>query len=294
MKDKYVNLFTDFGFKKLFGEEDSKEHLIAFLNTLLPAHHHIQDLSFTHSEKLGITPIDRRAVFDLNCISTTGEHFIVELQKAKQNYFKDRSVFYATFPIQQQAEKGDWDFKLAAVYTIGILDFEFEDDKAQGSQDVVHTVQLKDQHNQVFYDKCTFIYLTMPNFHKTEAELETDQDKWLFLFKNLHKLQAVPRRLQEKIFLRIFEKAQIAKFDPEELKRYQSSLKIYRDIKNVVDTAHDEGFEEGIEEGRLSERQAIARKLLPTMADQAIAQLTDLTPEQVAALRTGKTDDSRQ
>jgi predicted transposase/invertase (TIGR01784 family) len=249
MKDTYINLFTDFGFKKLFGEENSKEHLIAFLNTLLPAKHHIQELNYTNNEKLGATPADRKAIFDLHCISTSGERFIVELQKAKQNYFKERSIFYATFPIQEQAEKGDWDFKLDAVYTIGILDFEFDEDKHNHHKDVVHFVQLKNQHDKVFYDKCTFIYLTLPNFHKTEDELESDQDKWFFLFKNLHKLQAVPIKLQQAIFLSIFDKAQIAKFNPAERQAYEDSLKYYRDLKNVIDTARGEAKEEGILEG---------------------------------------------
>ena len=128
MQDKFVNPFTDFGFKKLFGEEPHKELLISFLNTLLPQHHQIQDLQYTKNEYQGVTALDRKAIFDLNCISTTGERFIVELQKAKQNYFKDRSVYYATFPIREQAQRGDWDFKLSAVYTVGILDFVFEED----------------------------------------------------------------------------------------------------------------------------------------------------------------------
>ncbi|MDT8407265.1 MAG: PD-(D/E)XK nuclease family transposase, partial [Methylococcales bacterium] len=132
MKEKYINLFTDFGFKKAFGEEASQEHLISFLNTLLPERHQIQALHFCNNEQQGATALDRKAIFDLNCVSASGEHFVVELQKAKQNFFKDRSVFYATFPIQQQAQRGDWDFRLSAVYTIGILDFVFDDeDNAQ-------------------------------------------------------------------------------------------------------------------------------------------------------------------
>jgi predicted transposase/invertase (TIGR01784 family) len=290
MKEQYINLFTDFGFKKLFGEEDSKEQLIAFLNTLLPQKHQVKELSFTHNEHLGATPIDRRAVFDLNCTSPTGEHFIVEIQKAKQNFFKDRSVFYATFPIQQQAQRGDeWNFELSAVYTIGILDFLFDEDKKDGSKEVIHTVQLKNQHNRVFYDKCLFIYLTMPNFNKTEDELETDQDKWLFLFKNLHKLQAVPKRLQTKIFERIFEKAKISKFTPEERQGYENSLKYYWDMKNVIDTAamdaEQKGREEGRKEGRHQEKLQIARKLLSSMSNEAIAQITDLSVEEVEQLR---------
>ena len=287
MKEKYINLFTDFGFKKVFGEEASKVHLISFLNTLLPEKHQIEDLQFTHNEHQGASVVDRRAIFDLSCVSTRGEYFIVELQKAKQNFFKDRSVFYATFPIQQQAERGEWNFKLAAVYTIGILDFVFDEDAKTGSAEVVHQVQLKNQHNQVFYDKLTFIYLTLPNFTKNSDELETLQDKWFYLFRYLHTLDDIPPRLREKIFLSLFEKAKIARFAPEERQAYESSLKYYRDLKNVIDTARDEGLEEGRKEGREEEKLQIARKLLVhgTMDDEQINQITGLTLEVVAALR---------
>ncbi|QEP43535.1 Rpn family recombination-promoting nuclease/putative transposase [Ectothiorhodospiraceae bacterium BW-2] len=247
MKERYINLFTDFGFKKIFGEEASKPNLISFLNTLLPEKHHITDLSFSKNEQQGATELDRKAIFDLNCTSSNGDHFIVELQKAKQNYFKDRSLYYATFPIQQQAQKGDWDFKLAAVYTIGILDFIFDEDKndAKESRQVIHHVQLKNQRNQIFYDKLTFIYLTLPNFKKTAEELETLQEKWFYLFRHLHELDEIPPKLCEKIFAHLFEQAQIAKFQPAEREAYENSLKYYRDLKNVVDTAWDEGHAEG-------------------------------------------------
>ena len=250
MKEKYINLFTDFGFKKAFGEEASKAHLISFLNTLLPAHHQIHELQFGNNETQGATALDRKAIFDLNCVSASGEYFIVELQKAKQNYFKDRSVFYATFPIQQQAHRGDWDFKLSAVYTIGILDFVFDDEDNAHRDEVIHRVQLKNQHHQVFYDKLTFIYLTLPNFRKTVDQLDSLQDKWFFLFRHLHELDEIPPRLREKVFLSLFEKASIARFRPEERQAYESSLKYYRDLKNVIDTAREEGRAEGRAEGR--------------------------------------------
>lgn len=285
MKDRYLNLFTDFGFKKLFGEEASKQHLISFLNTLLPEKHYIQDLHFSSNEKQGASLIDRRAIFDLSCISNRGEHFIVELQKAKQNFFKDRSVFYATFPIQQQAEQGEWNFKLAAVYTIGILDFVFDEDLHQGNHDVIHRVQLKNQYHHVFYDKLTFIYLTLPNFKKTVEELETDQDKWFFIFRHLHELQEVPPQLQQNLFISLFDKAQITQFSPEERLAYENSLKIYRDLKNVVDTAREEGREEGREFGREEKTIELARNLLDVLNDATIAAKTGLDIDRVKQLR---------
>ncbi len=123
------------------------------------------------------------------------------MQKAKQNYFKDRSVYYSTFPIQQQAEKGNWNFKLKAVYTIGILDFIFAEDKMDN--DVFHhEVKMVDtKTGKSLFDKLTYIYLEMPKFKKTEAELENHFEKWLYILKNLENFTSRPQKLQEKKYL---------------------------------------------------------------------------------------------
>ena len=89
----------------------------------------------------------------------------------------------------------------------------------------------------------------MPNFKKTEAELETDFDKWMYVLKHLPYLQNRPAALQERIFQKLFEAAEIARFDPVEKNRYEESLKYYMDLKNVVDTSFEEGKEEGMAEG---------------------------------------------
>lgn len=301
LQDKYVNPFTDFGFKKLFGSEPNKDLLIDFLNeVVLPSRHKIADLSYAKNEHLRQKELDRKAIFDLYCVGTNGERFIVEMQKAKQNYFKDRSVFYASFPIQEQAQRGDWNFKLTEIYTVGILDFVFTEDSDK--KEVRHEVKLKDQHNRVFYEKLTFIYLEMPHFTKTEAELETPYDKWLYVLKHLPYLEKRPVALQEKIFTKLFEAAEIAKFSAAELAGYEASLKYYRDLKNVIDTAASEGhlaglqeglkqgIEQGIEQGReqgvIESKKAIARSALAeNMPVEIIMRLTGLTPEEIEALR---------
>ncbi len=251
IKEKYINPFTDFGFKKLFGTELNKDLLIDFLNeVILPEGRRITDLTYGKNDHPGKSEFDRKAVFDLYCTGTTGEHFIVEMQKAKQTYYKDRSVYYATFPIQEQANQGFWDFKLPEVFTVGILDFVFNDYNSPNERkEVRHEVKLKDQNCQVFYDKLTFVYLEMPNFTKTEEELVTTYDKWLYVLKNLPRLANRPEKLQEKIFERLFEAAEIAKFTPVEREIYEESVKVYRDLKNVIDTAVREGIEEGMEKG---------------------------------------------
>ncbi|SEH07307.1 Rpn family recombination-promoting nuclease/putative transposase [Candidatus Venteria ishoeyi] len=278
IKDKYISPFTDFGFKKLFGSEPNKDILIDFLNELLQKDTgRITDLTYLSPEQLGRDADSRKAIFDIYCESETGEKFIVELQKAKQNYFKDRSIYYSTFPIQQQAEKGDWNFKLNAVYTIGILDFVFDEDKYDSAV-FHHEVQLIDKKtNKVFYDKLTYVYLEMPKFNKTENELETHFDKWLYVLKNLEDLSSRPAKLQERIFAKLFEQAALGNYTEAEYAAYEESLKIYRDLKNSIDTAFDEG--------RMEALQLIAGKMKQKGDPvSAIIELTGLSQSQIDKL----------
>lgn len=281
LEDKYVNLLTDFGFKRVFGTEPNKQILLDFLNTLLPSHHHIQNLTFRSTENLGNTPIDRKAIFDIYCQSVTGERFIVEIQKAKQNFFKDRSVYYSTFPIQEQALQGVWNYELAPVYTIGILDFVFDDHKNDST--IVHTVQLKNQDCQVFYDKLTFIYIELPKFTKTIDQLESHLDKWLFILRYLPQLTDRPESLQESAFNQLFEIAELANFSRLEQDSYQNSLKYYRDMNNVVDTSRQEGFQQGLEQGLergREEEKALGRQKQRSLLLKLLSrQLGDLSPQ---------------
>ena len=285
--EKYINLLTDFGFKRIFGSEPNKALLMDFLNTLLPPQHQIQALTFKNTEKLGSTPANRKAIFDVYCQSATGERFIVEVQKAKQNYFKDRSVYYASFPIQEQAPTGEWDFKLQAVYTVGVLDFIFDD--PEDEPDFLHVVELKNQRCEVFYDKLKFVYLELPKFEKSLEELTSQFEKWVFLLKRLPELAERPPQLQDDVFEQLFEAARIANFSPAERERYHHSLKHYRDLDNVVATSRQEGWQEGWQEGqqegRQAERQEIAQSMKADgMSPQDIAKFTGLSPKEIDAL----------
>jgi len=300
--DRYINPLTDFGFKRLFGTETNKNLLIDFLNVILPSQHRVKDLTYRSTENLGNTPLDRKAVFDLYCQSEKGEKFIVEMQKAKHNYFKDRSIYYASFPIQDQAPKGDWNYKLAPVYTIGILDFVFDEDKNDDA--FLHIVELKDQDCKVFYEKLKFIYLELPKFKKTIDQLNDHFDKWLFLLKHLPDLEEPPLPLQENVFMQLFEVARITNFSPAEREAYENSLKYYRDINGVIETAREEGIQEGkaqgiqegkaqgiqegkaqgLQEGKSSLLLKLLSRKLGTIPDAIKVLLHQLAPELLDAL----------
>jgi predicted transposase/invertase (TIGR01784 family) len=298
-REKYINPFTDYGFKKLFGEEPNKDLLLDFLNELLKDEQgEIKSINYIKNEQLGSTGLDRKAIFDLYCENERGEKFIVELQKAKQNFFKDRTVFYSTFPIREQAKQGDWNYKLKAVYTVAILDFVFAGDEQQPDK-YRYDVKLTDIETcKVFYDKLTFVYLEMPKFNKTVDQLSTRFDKWLYILRNLTRLQDIPKPLQEDIFEKLFAIAEIAKFNPAQVRSYEDSLKYYRDLQNTIDTARDEGIDTGIqlgreqgiqigeERGRFAAQAQIARNLLQAgMSDAQVMTATGLTPEQLAQLQ---------
>jgi len=114
---KYINPYTDFGFKRLFGTESNKDIVIDFLNSLLPPHHQIVSLNFKNTEHFAEYGLARKAIFDIHCVGVNGEHFIVEMQKEEMEFFKDRSLFYVTFPIREQAKVGaKWNFEIKPVY----------------------------------------------------------------------------------------------------------------------------------------------------------------------------------
>lgn len=253
--EKYLNPLTDFGFKKLFGSAPNKDLLIDLLNQIIPDRQ-IADLNYSSNEHLGKFQSDRKAIFDIYCIGENGERFIVEMQKAKQNFFKDRSVFYTSFPIQEQAQKKGWNYQLETVYSISILDFMFNERRSK--QELFHIVELKDQHCEVFYDKLKFIYIELPKFKKESSELKSQLDKWLYVLRYLWKLDSRPQVLKELVFEKLFEVAEVSKFSVGERAAYEESLKVYRDLNNVVDTARGEaeekgrkkGLKEGIKKGR--------------------------------------------
>ena len=307
MIDKYINPHTDFGFKRLFGSEFNKELLISFLNAMFHGEQNVQNVTYLNSEQLGDRVDARRAIFDVYCENDKGEKFIVEMQNVYQDFFKDRTIYYSTFPIREQAQRGgDWDFHLNPVYTIGLLNFNFADG-LENAKRWHHEVKLMEvDTHEVFYDKLTYIYVEIPKFDKKETELVTMYDKWMYVLKNLSKLMQRPAALQERVFTRLFEQAEIAKFNKQDQKLYEDSMNAYRDIVNAIRTAEKkkyaegeaEGLAKGLVEGRakgLVEGRAegraegiveVAKKMLDKgMAATLVAEMTGLPLDKVSNLK---------
>jgi len=311
IKEKYIDPFTDFGFKWLFGTEENKRFLISFLNDLLDLEHQIVTIEYRNLEKLGLSISDRKAIFDIFCTDEKDNNFIVELQRSKQRYFKDRSVYYTSFPIQEQSKKGDWDYELNKVYFIGILEFnmsekeivveEKNEDKKKKSkkkedkEEYLTKVQLYDtKRGELFYDKLTYYYLEMPKFQKSETELSNHLEHWLYMLNNMAKLEKVPKVFKDDDLINdAFDIARFLELSKDKQFAYQHDLKTRLDYKNVMDYAvetaleqgRDEGIEQGIEEGKKNKQLEIAKNLLKVGLDiKTIALSTGLTIKMIEKL----------
>ena len=277
-EERYISLLTDFGFKRIFGTKPNKDLLIDFLNSLFNGEQVVKDVTFLNSEHVGDVHTDRKAIFDVYCENEHGEKFIVEMQNAYQTYFKDRSLYYAAFPIREQAQKGEgWNYKLKHVYVVALLNYDMSD-PAFSDDTINHDIGLLDkQTHRVFNDKLTFKYVEISKFNKRIEELKTNYDKWLFVLQNLSRLDRQPEYLQTAVFNRLFAEAEIAKFTRAELREYEDSLKAYRDIKNSLDSAKQEGKKDKAIE--------IAKNLLEMgMSIDNIMKATGLSQEEIAKL----------
>ena len=279
---KNINPFTDFGFKKLFGEEASKDILLDFLNAVLEDDvGPIADLEYSKNEHLGPSELDRNVVFDIFCRTESGDRIIIEMQKFFQTYFKERSLYYSSFAIQEQAVKGEWDFSLYPVYCISLLDFHLKEDEIR-PEHYFHKVKLVATNTgRVFNDKLSFIYLEIPKFDKKLDELETNFDKWMYLLTKLEFLERLPEVLQSKIFEKVMGIAELVKLEKTDRKAYEESLKKHRDLKNVMDTQR----REGIEIGRIEEREKTAIGFFKEGVDiEVISKVTGLSEDELQTL----------
>jgi predicted transposase/invertase (TIGR01784 family) len=286
---KYINPLTDFGFKHIFGIKDL---LINFLNAVLKIEGGIMDLHYDNTVKPGRSEEDRTNIFDLFCTTGKGERIIIEMHNHRQEYFKDRALYYASCSIQEQNVKGKgWNYMLSPVYSVNIVNFRL--DKPQKAKYASY-IQLMDiDTHQVFNKKLTFVFMELPCFTKKEHELKTGVEQWMYVLKYLPELDNLPKTLCNEVFEKLFFMAEIAKLSKAKRKDYDNSLKRYRNM-NLAISERDRKISE--RDRKISERDRIIVErdgkivtLSNQVADQAaeIARLNRML--RLNSTRTSKT-----
>jgi predicted transposase/invertase (TIGR01784 family) len=244
---KFINPFTDVGFKKIFGQEITKDLLIDFLNGLLVNEKSITDITFLDKELLPEYMGDRGVIYDIYCTTESGEQFIVEMQNKQQTNFKERALFYLSHTVARQGERGaHWQFDLKAVYGVFFLNFCLADAPHKLRTDVV--LADRDTH-ETFSDKLRFIFIELPSFHKEESECETDFERWIYVLKNMDTLKRMPFKARKSVFEKLEKIVDIASLTKEERMKYDESIKVFRDQLATISFAEEKGWRKGLERG---------------------------------------------
>lgn len=252
---RFINPFTDTGFKRLFGQEFSKPILISFLNELLHDERAIVDLHYLDKEQIGVYDGERSLIYDVLCETDTGEKIIVEMQNRYQPFFRERSIYYAARAIVEQGQHGrQWEYDLKAVYLVAFMDFQLSD----GSRDFRIDVALMDmERHTLFSDKVRMVYLQLPFFTKEEDACVSTFDRMIYVLKHMDVFDRMPWAAKNSVFERMAEIAEVARLGHDERIQYEADLKSYRDTLAVMhgqylqgeEKGKQQGFEQGLEQG---------------------------------------------
>lgn len=281
----YINPLTDFGFKYIFGRHADKEFIISFLNALNVGSKPIINVSFLDKEKKGESKDGRALIYDLYCELEDHTRIIVEMQNRYQTQFRDRALYYLSADIYAQGERGDeWGYRLTPVYGVFLMNFEWRNVGEQHLREDVCLYNM--QTKEVFSDKMAMTFLKIPMMEKDAEECETTLERWIYLLKNMDKMEAIPQSFaKEPVFRRLAQKAKYAALTDKERKAYRESLKVYRDNYAIAETEREEGRKEGRKEGREEERFSIARRMLSHgLNAEMISSLTGLSQSEIALL----------
>ncbi len=276
---KFLNPFSDVGFKRIFGQEMSKPLLLDFLNNLLEGERRITDLRFLDKEQLPVSNDDRSLIYDIYCETSTGENIIVEMQNRPQAFFKQRTIYYAAGSIARQGERGsEWCYDIKAVYCISFLNFA----QTEISSDFRTDVALMDMcSGRLFSDKIRLIYLQLPLFTKEVDECCNDFERWIYVLKHMETLNRLPFAAKSAVFKRLAEITDIASLSKQERMMYDESLRKFRDTIVVMEGARLSG----VEQGRAEEQRRIARGLLEVGTPVCtIAKVTGLSEDEISGL----------
>lgn len=224
-------------------------------------------------------------IFDLLCTGPDGEQFIIEVQRFNQQFFRDRAVYYGSRLINDQAPKGgNWNYSLKEVYFIGLMGFSFD---GSDEEEYLHPVLLTYANTgKVFYEKLQYFFIEIPKFKKTEKQLKSRLDKWIFVLKNLGRLEKIPVILKNSIFLKLFKEAAVSNLTKEELMKYEEDLMAAWDEYAIKETQEKEKkamLEKGREEGKAEVVRNLITKM--SMANEQAADIAGVSVDFVKKVR---------
>ena len=294
----YLDLRTDYGFKRVFGEnpEIMKSLLNEFLHEVIGRK--ITDVVYLQTEVLGFSNKEKRIIFDLYCEDQIMNRMIVEMQRAEQEYYESRMLYYMGRSISKSVKRGDLKYRMQKIISLHLLDYKSV--WFSNSNELVRTIQLKDDKNKIFSEKVAIVLVNLCNFaSRTKMiELPSLRHKWAYLLKNMQKMTLKDEAKEtDPIFKRLYEESRLSNLNEEEMEEYKKSVLEYQDVQDAIECAckrgeargEDRGIKAGIAEGIVrgeanAKRAIIAQMLENGLSVPIIVKLTGLSENEVQSL----------
>ncbi len=314
---RFIDLTLDRWFKRTFTRKDI---LLLTLQLILPEKN-IKSVTLVRNEHTNRIPGGRNVIIDVECMSQSGERFIVEMQREPQYWFRERTLYYSAVAIQQQLRSGrdddpdvqetGWNddaiaqeagtsvtrgggYDFLPVYVLSLLNFSLHKEDKGRRVKYVYSIR-ENESGELMTDRLTYIFVELPNHREPDDPAATRLDRFCYLMRNMSKLKQRPEQdEQDALFSLLLDSADFTTFTPDEKNRYQDDMTTERDIENQMFYKYNEGrkegkaegIAEGLAEGTANANLEVARKMLSMgypVGD--IAKITTLTAEQIEALK---------
>ena len=291
----FLDIKTDFAFKKVFGSEGSKDLLISFLNSVIEFDQQqtITDLTIVDPYSIPLLKGMKDTFVDVKAELSDNTKVIIEMQVLNHEGFEKRVLYNAAKNYSLQLKKGDPYHLLNPVIALTITDFIL----FKNTDELINNFKLLEKNHFIQYsDDIELIFIELPKFHKTEPELSSIQDKWLYFIKNAGNLDYIPKNLDQELE-KAFNIANEANLSEEELELQHKKKDWIYIQKNSIDYATktglqkgleqglEKGLEQGLEQGEWKEKLKIIENAIRIgLPMQTIIELTGLDEEQISSL----------
>jgi|SRR3989339_2130941 len=276
--NKFASPTKDSTFKLMFGEDNHKNLTIDFLNSFLDRKigNLITNISFMNQEQTPRRHLERKSILDIHCKDEAGNRFIIEMQAGRENFFIARALYYASCLLSRQLDKEDLFTDLKQVIVIAILDYILLDTHKQA---ISHHLITDMSNGKQSTNLIELHFIELTKFNKTEDQLESQTDKWIFFLKNAHKLSDIPNSCKDsQVITEAFHIMEYHNWNDERRNQYEIELLNFK-----KDLTHDHAL---LEEGRQEEKETVAINALKKGLDlTVIIAITGLKAQQIEALR---------
>ncbi len=272
---QFADIKNDIAFRKIFGNENKTEILISFLNAVLKLEGNklIIWVEILNPYQLPRIAGSKTTILDLRAKDQAGNSYIVEMQVTDKKGLDKRITYYSAKGYASQLDASEDYYKLKPVIFIGILNFEY----MQGSNYLSRHLILDAATHEHKLKDLEFTFIELPKFNKTEQELQTMVEKWIFFIKNAENLNVIPASVNDKGLQSAYQEADRHTWSKEELEEYE-----YARMRETDEVAEKLFVIE-------KNSRKIAKNLISLgLNDELIAKATDLTIEQIQELRNEK------